>query len=297
MIKLKTNRLIIRDAKPEDFNGWHRLMSEPKNMYYLDDIMTHSPEESKQNLDAAIEEAMNPNRTKYFFAVELMETGAFIGSIGYTVEEVTPVGKIAGAGYFFLPEFQGKGYTTEAFKEVIRFAFEENDVFRLKTGCFSDNKASERVMQKSGLVKEAEYKSCAWHDGNMKDRVSYRLLRGEWLAGNNSDSFWTALDTLVSESEIVIDRPRGSAHRRYPNFIYPLDYGYLKNTSAMDGGGIDIWRGSYTAGRIDAIMCIIDLVKRDSEIKILIGCTEEEKVMVYQTHNETEFMKGVLIRR
>jgi Inorganic pyrophosphatase len=112
-----------------------------------------------------------------------------------------------------------------------------------------------------------------------------------------NDGFWTALDTLVSESEIVIDKPRGSAHRRYPNFIYPLDYGYLKNTSAIDGGGIDIWRGSDTAARIDAIMCIIDLVKRDSEIKILIGCTEEEKAMVYQTHNETEFMKGVLIRR
>lgn len=38
-------------------------------------------------------------------------------------------------------------------------------------------------------------------------------------------------------------------------------------------------------------------MKRDSEIKILIGCTEEEKAIVYETHNETEFMKGILIRR
>ena len=30
---------------------------------------------------------------------------------------------------------------------------------------------------------------------------------------------------------------------------------------------------------------------------ILIGCTEEEKQIVYQTHNETEYMKGILIRR
>lgn len=48
---------------------------------------------------------------------------------------------------------------------------------------------------------------------------------------------------------------------------------------------------------IDAVMCIVDLKKRDSEIKILIGCTEEEKQLVYQTHNETEYMKGIMIRR
>ena len=38
-------------------------------------------------------------------------------------------------------------------------------------------------------------------------------------------------------------------------------------------------------------------MKRDSEIKILVGCTEEEKLEVYKTHNETQYMKGVLIRR
>ena len=32
------------------------------------------------------------------------------------------------------------------------------------------------------------------------------------------------------------------------------------------------------------------LMKRDSEIKILIGCTEEEKQMIYQTHNETDIV-------
>ena len=49
--------------------------------------------------------------------------------------------------------------------------------------------------------------------------------------------------------------------------------------------------------KIDAIMCTVDLTKNDSEIKILIGCTEEEKRIVYETHNETEYMKGILIRR
>lgn len=111
-----------------------------------------------------------------------------------------------------------------------------------------------------------------------------------------NNDFWKALDSLVNNSEIVIDRPKGTAHPKCPDFIYKVDYGYLKNTSSMDGAGIDVWVGSGDK-QIDAIMCTVDLMKRDSEIKILIGCTEEEKQIVYQTHNETQYMKGILIRR
>ena len=109
-------------------------------------------------------------------------------------------------------------------------------------------------------------------------------------------AFWKSIDKLVQSSEVVIDRPKGTFHPKYPDFIYRVDYGYLRNTSSMDGSGIDVWVGS-NGKDIDAIMCIVDLMKRDSEIKILIGCTEEEKKIVYETCNETEYMKGILIRR
>ena len=112
----------------------------------------------------------------------------------------------------------------------------------------------------------------------------------------NNIEFWNAIDELVNNSEIIIDRPKGTSHPKYPDFIYRVDYGYLKDTTSMDGTGIDVWVGSGDK-KADAIMCIVDLMKKDSEIKILIGCTEEEKQTVYKTHNETPFMKGVLIRR
>lgn len=112
-----------------------------------------------------------------------------------------------------------------------------------------------------------------------------------------NEAFWTALEELVKEHEVVIDRPKGSAHPRFPAYIYPLDYGYLKGTSSMDGGGIDVWLGSDPRRQVDAIVCTVDRMKGDSEIKILIGCTEAEKSTVYESHNDSEFMKGLLIRR
>jgi len=109
--------------------------------------------------------------------------------------------------------------------------------------------------------------------------------------------FWATLDILVSRSEIIIDRPKGSRHPRYHDIVYPIDYGYLKNTTAMDGGGIDVWRGTEPTGVIDAIICTVDLMKRDSEIKVLIGCTEEEKLAVCRFHDVGGLMKGLLVRR
>ena len=180
MIKLKTTRLIIRDPSATDIHGWHRLMSDPKTMYYLDDIMTSTLEESRKNLEIAIAESQNPNRKKYFLTIEHGNTGNFIGTVGYTVTNEIPLGKFVGLGYFILPEFHGQGYMTEAVKEVVRFAFEDNGVYRISTGCLSENRASERVMQKCGFIKEAEFKSFVWHDGAIKDRVEYRLLKDEW---------------------------------------------------------------------------------------------------------------------
>lgn len=108
--------------------------------------------------------------------------------------------------------------------------------------------------------------------------------------------FWSAIDKLIIESKIVIDRPKGTKHPRF-DFIYPLDYGYLENTSSMDGGGIDVWRGSMNTDLCDAVICTVDLLKKDSEIKLLIGCTEVEKDSILRFHNESELMKGAMIRR
>ncbi len=114
---------------------------------------------------------------------------------------------------------------------------------------------------------------------------------------DSTDGFWQALDELVARSEMVIDRPRGAVHPRYPAMRYEVDYGYLAGTQAMDGAGVDVWRGSDPAGLLDAVICTVDLLKRDIEVKLLIGCTEAEKEIVLRFHNESTLMKGIMVRR
>lgn len=83
----------------------------------------------------------------------------------------------------------------------------------------------------------------------------------------------------------MIDRPKGSTHPRYPDTVYPLDYGYLEGTTAADGGGIDIWRGSLPEPRVTACIVTLDLFNRDAEIKILIGCTADEAQILLAAHD------------
>ena len=110
----------------------------------------------------------------------------------------------------------------------------------------------------------------------LRDAAADRV-RGVFNTGmTERTDFWTSLQMLVATSRIVIDRPRGSRHPRYPDVVYPVDYGYLEGTSAGDGNGIDIFYGTSGGDAITGICCTIDALKRDAEVKVLYACTEQD---------------------
>ncbi len=96
--------------------------------------------------------------------------------------------------------------------------------------------------------------------------------------------FWELGDLLVAEHQFVIDRPRGSVHLRHPAVIYPFDYGYLEGTGAIDGDGVDCWRGSLEDPSITGAIVTVDVVKADSEVKWLVGCMVNEMQAALATH-------------
>ena len=112
----------------------------------------------------------------------------------------------------------------------------------------------------------------------------------------SSGDFWRDLDQLAAASAVVIDRPKGSSHPRYPDFVYPLDYGYLEGTRSPDGGGVDVWVGSSPNRRVTGIVCSVDLEKRDVEVKLLLGCTPDEARQVLTIHNSGS-QSAMLIER
>ncbi len=91
------------------------------------------------------------------------------------------------------------------------------------------------------------------------------------------NDFWIGLDELIKNSQVIIDRPAGTQHPHHPGMIYPLDYGYLSQTTTSDGEELDLFRGSEPEQTLNALVCSFDLQKKEVEIKLLIGCTEDEQ--------------------
>lgn len=116
-------------------------------------------------------------------------------------------------------------------------------------------------------------------------------------AYENNAFFWQKLDTLYLSSQLVIDRPKNTCHYKYSNLIYPVDYGYLSDTTSTDAAPIDVFKGSLKSSKIQAIIVSADILKKDCEVKLVVGCNEEEITNILTFLNQTEFQKAVLLRR
>ena len=110
------------------------------------------------------------------------------------------------------------------------------------------------------------------------------------------DLFWRRLDRLVAACELTIDRTKGTVHPRFSDFRYPFDYGYLEGTRSGDGEGIDVWVGTLPEKRVTGIICSVEMEQRDTELKILLGCTPQETKAILQTHNRGA-QSAILVER
>ncbi len=114
---------------------------------------------------------------------------------------------------------------------------------------------------------------------------------------SKTEVFWQRLDALLERSQIVIDRPKGSHHPRFQEIVYALDYGYLDGTTSTDGEGVDVWLGSEPERGLNAVICTVDLDKGDAEMKLMVGCTDDEMQYIEDFYNTWPDMGGYIIKR
>ena len=85
-------------------------------------------------------------------------------------------------GFIFHPDFQGRGYATEASIPLLRMAFEDLDLHRMIARLDARNGASAAVLHKLGLRQEAHLVENEWIKGEWTDELVYAILQDEWRA-------------------------------------------------------------------------------------------------------------------
>lgn len=174
-----TARLTLRPGTTHDVEATWRFRR-------LDDVgrwLTRAPatlEEYRTHFE-------EPDRLAKTLVIEL--GGDVIGDLMLQIENAWAQSEVADRargvqaelGWVLHPDHAGRGYATEAVRELIRLCFEDLGLRRVTASCFAANEASWRLMERVGMrreiytVRESLHRSGEWLDG-----IGYALLAEEW---------------------------------------------------------------------------------------------------------------------
>lgn len=176
---LKTERLVLRRWRAEDRLPFQRMNADPRVMEFFPALL--SAEES----DALVGRIESHFDRHGFgpFAVELVETGEFIGFVGLMVPEFeaafTPAVEI---GWRLDAEHWGKGLATEAALAAVGYAFDGLGLDGLVSFTVPGNLRSRRVMERIGMTRDSrdDFEHPGLPEGHpLRHHVLYRMRRGE----------------------------------------------------------------------------------------------------------------------
>ena len=143
---LETERLILRELQPSDYDALCRIMQDEQTMTAYEGAF--SDEEVQAWLDRQLERY---RKWGYgLWAVVLKETGAMIGQCGLTMQPWKGQ-EVLEIGYLFERRYWHRGYATEAARACKAYAF---DILNVKEVCSiirDTNTASQNVALRNGM--------------------------------------------------------------------------------------------------------------------------------------------------
>jgi ribosomal-protein-alanine N-acetyltransferase len=84
-------------------------------------------------------------------------------------------------GYAIRADQWGKGYATDATREMTAFGFEKLGLHRVSAAIGPDNAASISVVSKLGMLYEGRIRGHVFTNGVWRDSLLYSVLEHEWI--------------------------------------------------------------------------------------------------------------------
>ncbi|MFD0763067.1 GNAT family N-acetyltransferase [Lutibacter aestuarii] len=162
----------LRALEPEDLNF---LFSTENNELFWEISSTQLPY-SKYVLKKYLENAHQDiyEAKQYRFVISDFDDIP-VGMID--LFDFNPLHKRVGIGILLLPQYQNKGYGSEALEMIIDYAFTYLDVHQIFANITSDNTKSIRLFEKHHFKKIGVKKDWIYSNPNFKDEVLYQLIK------------------------------------------------------------------------------------------------------------------------
>jgi ribosomal-protein-alanine N-acetyltransferase len=169
---IETERMILRKMMHSDKNEILFLRSDPRTMQFLDREPLKNEEEAL-GLIQKILDALDKNEG-ISWGIELKGNSRLVGTIGYWRMEKENFR--AEIGYMIEPDLQGKGYMQEAITAVIDHGFNVLNLHSIEANVNPLNKASIRLLERNGFVREAYHRENYYYNGKFLDSAIYSLI-------------------------------------------------------------------------------------------------------------------------
>jgi RimJ/RimL family protein N-acetyltransferase len=157
----------LRVIEKEDLPSLIEWVNNPQT----DEFEPLDPQRSKKEFEDRYDKRGPDEKS---FLIEKKD-GSRIGSIGHY-----PRDSMLEIGYSIFPDERGKGYCTEAVQIMVDYLFMSRNIVRVQANTSIRNKASQRVLEKSGFTKEGIIRKSAFIRGEWVDSCVYGILREEW---------------------------------------------------------------------------------------------------------------------
>lgn len=175
---IETARLRIRPFAAGDLAPLIALYKIPEVLRFLYSNLRSDAEMAKVLAEREALHDLKVATDKLVLALELKETGAFVGEV--VLIWLNETHKSAEIGFILHPDFQGRGLGHEATLPILAFGFGTMDFHRIIGRCDARNVASARLMEKLGMRREAHLVENEFFKGEWADELVFAMLQREW---------------------------------------------------------------------------------------------------------------------
>ncbi|MCM2427266.1 GNAT family N-acetyltransferase [Streptomyces sp. RKAG337] len=173
MPELRTDRLLLRRWRDSDLEPWAEMNADPEVREHLGELLT--PEQCAASV-ARFEEGFE-ERGFGWFAVEVADTGRFIGFAG--LDPVDEGFAFTGVeiGWRLSRQAWGHGYATEAALAVLEFGFGTLALPEILAVTTATNVRSQAVMRRIGMTSDPadDFDDPDFPDGPLRPNVLFRI--------------------------------------------------------------------------------------------------------------------------
>jgi len=178
-VRLETDRLLLRPYVETDWPTFSALHQQPGLARYLpweDRDEDTAREAFTKNLART---GIDDDHDALCLAAFGPDTHEFVGE--FVLFMSSRDNRTGETGYIIEPTASGNGYATEGCRGMLRVGFEQVGLHRVIGRIDARNLASARVLEKSGMRREAHFVRNEWLKGEWCDEVVYAMLADEWV--------------------------------------------------------------------------------------------------------------------